>query len=67
MSIQLSPADEYDGGNLDLMLGRDALHVADRTPGAGILFPSWVMHRVSPVTRGVRRSLVVWMNGPEFK
>jgi len=29
-----------------------------------IVFPSHVLHRVTPVTRGVRRSLVGWIGGP---
>lgn len=30
-------------------------------------FPSYVMHRVKPVTEGVRYSLVCWVSGPSFK
>jgi predicted 2-oxoglutarate/Fe(II)-dependent dioxygenase YbiX len=30
-------------------------------------FPSYVLHRVTPVTRGVRKTIVVWLTGPRFK
>jgi PKHD-type hydroxylase len=30
-------------------------------------FPSYVLHRVKPVTKGTRNSLVAWISGPEFK
>jgi PKHD-type hydroxylase len=41
--------------------------VIKQTKGSAIFFPSFAMHRVTPVTDGVRRSLVVWMEGPRFK
>jgi PKHD-type hydroxylase len=35
--------------------------------GTAILFPSWLMHKVAPVTKGIRKSLVVWVTGPKFR
>ena len=32
-----------------------------------LLFPSYLLHRVKPVTKGTRRSLVLWISGPKFK
>jgi PKHD-type hydroxylase len=40
---------------------------APRERGAVIIFPSYVLHRVTRVTRGVRKSLVVWVTGPNFR
>lgn len=40
--------------------------VAARTRGSGVLFPSFLAHQVTPVTRGLRRSLVAWAYGPQF-
>jgi PKHD-type hydroxylase len=37
-----------------------------RRRGAMIVFPSFVYHRVIPVKRGVRYSLVGWYEGPHF-
>ena len=35
--------------------------------GTGIIFPSWMPHRVKPVTKGKRISLVAWMYGAAWK
>ena len=40
---------------------------AEKARGALIVFPSFVLHRVVPVTSGIRKSLVVWVAGPEFR
>ena len=67
MSIQLSPSTAYEGG--DLQLEEDAALPADliRSRGTAIMFPSFVKHRVTPVTQGKRYSLVAWMEGPKFR
>lgn len=58
-SVQLSAPGDYDGGDLELW-GTPAV---ERAQGAIIVFPSYLLHRVTPVTRGVRRSLVAWATG----
>jgi predicted 2-oxoglutarate/Fe(II)-dependent dioxygenase YbiX len=65
MTIQLSPAGEYDGGALEF-INAPAREEA-REQGAATVFPSYLAHRVSPVTRGVRRSLVAWASGSTFR
>jgi PKHD-type hydroxylase len=35
--------------------------------GQAIFFASWLQHRVKPVTKGERYSLVMWFGGPSFK
>jgi PKHD-type hydroxylase len=65
LSIQLSDEAEYDGGDIEFPDGN--FHPFSRRLGASIMFPSYLFHRVTPVTRGVRRSLVVWCHGPTFK
>jgi len=64
--IQLSDPSEYDGGNLQFMTGCDPEN-AKKEKGMLYAFPSWVLHRVTPVSGGIRRSLVVWLSGPKFK
>ena len=66
MVMQLSDSDEYEGGDLEFMLGPDIIK-AERTKGIIYMFPSWILHRVTPVTAGTRRSLVVWIAGPRFR
>jgi PKHD-type hydroxylase len=41
--------------------------VAPKTRGALVGFPANVLHQVTPITRGIRRSLVIWAVGPEFR
>lgn len=64
--LQLSSPDEYDGGDLQLFLGNEPITLK-KEKGLVYAFPSYVMHQVTPVTKGVRRSLVVWLVGPRFR
>jgi PKHD-type hydroxylase len=66
--IQLSDPDEYEGGDLSFNFGTlEANKVASKKKGTLIIFPSYVLHKVSPVTSGTRRSLVLWISGPKFR
>ena len=66
LSIQLSNPDDYEGGDLELWFGGEPVKAA-RERGMITFFPSYVMHRVTPVTKGTRYSLVCWVGGPSFK
>ena len=68
ISIQLTNPEEYEGGELKLYDGddKDAI-VMDKTQGTLIIFPSYVLHEVMPVTKGTRNSLVTWVTGKQFK
>jgi len=63
--VQLSDPSEYEGGELQINTG--SIIVPEMEKGTVILFPSYLLHRVTPVTRGTRRSLVLWINGPAFE
>lgn len=65
-SLQLSDPREYEGGNLEFMIGKN-VDVAKRERGLVVAFPSYRLHRVTPVTKGVRKSIVVWTSGPQFR
>ena len=65
MTVQLSDPSEYEGGNLELFLGTSPT-VVDKEKSLGIIFPSFRLHRVTPVTSGIRKSLVLWASGPSF-
>ena len=62
--IQLSDQSEYEGGELQIQNG--GVSVAEKSKGSFIIFPSWISHRVTPVTKGVRKTLVLWIDGPAF-
>jgi PKHD-type hydroxylase len=64
--LQLSDPADYEGGDLQTMQKPEP-SVVDKKRGLIAAFPSWTLHRVTPVTKGVRHSLVVWICGPAFK
>lgn len=66
LTVQLSEADAYEGGDLQFMIN-DRIETAPRTRGSVVIFPSFVMHRVTPVTAGIRRSIVGWVSGPPYR
>ena len=78
VTISLSHPDEYEGGNLEFDFRNQvdweknkkaAIHSCDgiRPRGSIIVFPSFVWHRVAPVTKGTRYSLVIWNLGYPFR
>ena len=66
ISIQLSRAEDYEGGELELMYGAEPQKL-DKTRGAFLVFPSFMLHRVTPVTKGTRWSLVAWIAGTRWR
>ena len=64
MTLLLSPESEFEGGDLELM---KESKIAKLKQGQAIFFASFIRHRVKPVTRGNRKSLVMWFGGTPFK
>ena len=65
---------EYEGGDLEFDLRDKSDSTSNiqttkiaRKKGSIIVFPSFVWHRVTPVTQGTRYSLVIWNCGLPFK
>jgi len=73
MTLNLNVPGEYEGGNLKFDFGPHAagkrFHECTeiRPQGSLIIFPSFVYHQVTPVTKGTRYSLVLWSLGQPFK
>jgi len=67
ITVQLSGSDEYEGGELEYWKGGQDMQKAPRGKGVVFIFPSYMMHRVTPVTKGVRRSFVLWVGGGHYK
>ena len=69
LTVQLSDPTEYEGGDLEYFKGGDpntnAIKV-DRHQGLVFIFPSFMLHRVTPITKGVRRSFVLWVGGEHY-
>ena len=66
LSVLLSDPDEYEGGDLQIWPGGE-IRTAERILGGVTLFPSCLLHRVTPVTKGVRKSLVFWVGGVPYR
>jgi len=71
LTVFLNDPEEYEGGEFDLEIrgpNTEERYDTFKLPkGSVIVFPSHKWHRVRPVTSGVRKSLVIWIQGPPFK
>ncbi len=69
-TMQLTDENDYEGGDFELKDPGEENKVVMidgiRARGSVIIFPSFILHRVTPVTRGTRRSMVGWIVGPPF-
>ena len=63
MTLLLNDPSKFEGGNLEIA-GKTMSHMKQ---GHAAIFASFLQHRVTPVTKGVRKSLVVWFGGEPFK
>ena len=66
-AMQLSDPDDYEGGNVQLLDEAGNSYICPRKRGAMILFDSRTQHRVLPVKKGTRKSIVGWTVGPRWK
>ena len=64
MTCLLSPQNEFEGGDLELIKEGQSVKLKQ---GQAIFFASFIRHRVAPVIRGNRKSLVMWFGGTPFK
>jgi hypothetical protein len=71
VTINLSPSNSYEGGMLKFDNGPHStkrFHVCEeiKEQGSMIIFPSFLYHQVTPITKGTRYSLVIWICGNPF-
>jgi len=64
--LQLSDPSDYVGGDIEIYSNPQP-GLVDKQKGLIVAFPSYTLHRVTPVTHGLRKTLVVWACGPSFK
>lgn len=64
--LQLSSPEDYEGGELQTLTSYNEQTI-DKKLGLVAAFPSWTLHRVTPVTKGIRKTLVIWVAGPQFR
>lgn len=65
-SVILTDPEEYEGGELLLKISSKPITTSNKK-GNIIFFPSYVLHEVTPVTKGTRKTLVGWVLGPRFR
>jgi PKHD-type hydroxylase len=62
------PGVDFEGGNFEINKGsQNDPDIIDIKKGMLIAFPSFLIHRVTPVTKGTRKSIVIWVQGPKFR
>jgi len=65
--LMLSDPESYDGGEFSVLDPSEPIDECVKTfkldKGSMAIFPSFLSHKVHPVTRGIRRSLVMWYEG----
>ena len=62
------PNVNFQGGEFQMNLGQEGKATTiNMKKGDMILFPSFMIHRVKPVTKGIRKSIVAWVTGPKFR
>lgn len=68
LSVSVLLNDDYEGGEFEINDAGDQNNpsIIEPRKGRAIVFPSFIPHRVRPVIKGIRRSLVVWVVGPKF-
>ena len=64
MTCLLSHESEFEGGELEIEKEENKVKLVQ---GQAIFFASFIRHRVAPVTKGVRKSLVMWFGGPPLR
>jgi len=64
MTCLLSHESEFEGGELQIEKEENKVILKQ---GQAVFFASFIKHRVAPITRGVRKSLVMWFGGPPLK
>ena len=64
MTLLLSDPKDFEGGELELI---DNKKQPNLKRGYAVFFASFIRHRIKPVTKGNRKSLVMWFGGPPFR
>jgi len=66
-TLQLSDPADYEGCDVELYrFGPDEIRLS-KSQGTLSIFPSHILHKVTPITKGTRKCLVGWFHGPKWK
>ncbi len=64
--VQLTNPDELEGGDLQMNVG-SRIVTPEKAKGNVTFFSSFTLHRVTPLTKGNRKTLVTWLAGPNLR
>ena len=68
LTVQLSDPKDYEGGVFQCWFGGGGRFIdLPREKGDVLVMPTFIMHNVSPITKGERRALVYWTGGEPFR
>ena len=68
LTVQLSDPDDYEGGVFQCWFGGSNRFInLPREKGDVLIMPTFIMHNVTPITKGERRALVFWTGGEPFR
>ena len=69
LTLLINLSDEYyEGGDFQVLTGNKEQTIEGFSKsGSVFMFKSYILHRVTPVTSGVRKSLALWIDGPKFQ
>jgi PKHD-type hydroxylase len=65
--LQLTDPAEYEGGELQIINDSRSPLAVQKARGLVAAFPSFALHKVTPVTKGIRKTIVIWITGPAFR
>ena len=70
ITVQLSDYSSYEGGEFEIQdcwgTAQANIPKEGKQKGSIIIFPSFLLHQITPVSQGTRYSLVQWYSGPPF-
>lgn len=66
MVLMLSDTSDFEGGQLEIKTGLDVTRL-EQKKGRAWFFPSYILHRVTPVTKGERKVAVMWVQGKQWR
>ena len=67
--LLLNSMADYEGGNICIKTGQNTQNddLMNLSKGTVVAFPSFLLHKIEPITKGTRNSLVAWLNGPAWQ
>ena len=66
-SINVNHPDEYEGGDLEFQFVENNSNIPPKLQGGITIFPSFLPHRITPITKGIRKAIIGFIQGPPYK